>query len=40
MKAIKDILKKDLGQSVIEVSDPDAKILGSDVLFTGKKTIM
>ncbi|KAM3968538.1 N(G),N(G)-dimethylarginine dimethylaminohydrolase 1 [Aphomia sociella] len=36
-KAIKEILQKDLGQTVIEVSDPDAKIIGADVLFTGRE---
>nr|XP_013189175.1 unnamed protein product [Amyelois transitella] len=36
-KAIKEILRKDLGQTIIEVTDPDAKIVGSDVLFTGRE---
>ncbi|XP_049885501.1 N(G),N(G)-dimethylarginine dimethylaminohydrolase 1 [Pectinophora gossypiella] len=37
MKKIREILKRELGQSIIEVADPDAKILGSDVLFTGRE---
>ncbi|KAL4717420.1 hypothetical protein ACJJTC_000569 [Scirpophaga incertulas] len=32
---LKEILSKDLGQTVIEVNDTEAKIHGSDVLFTG-----
>ncbi|XP_052752582.1 N(G),N(G)-dimethylarginine dimethylaminohydrolase 1 [Galleria mellonella] len=36
-KAIKEVLRKDLGQTIIEISDPDAKIMGSDVLFTGRE---
>ncbi|CAG5038926.1 unnamed protein product [Parnassius apollo] len=37
MKVVKDVMQKDLGQSVIEMTDPDAKLIGSDVLFTGRE---
>ncbi|CAF4750679.1 unnamed protein product [Pieris macdunnoughi] len=37
VKSVKQALKDDLGQTVIELSDPDAKLLGSDVLFTGRE---
>ncbi|CAG4955549.1 unnamed protein product [Colias eurytheme] len=37
VKALKHVLEKDLGQTVIEVTDPDAKLMGSDVLFTGQE---
>ncbi|XP_041987944.1 N(G),N(G)-dimethylarginine dimethylaminohydrolase 1 [Aricia agestis] len=36
IKAIKRTLKE-LGQTVIEVDDPEAKLVGSDVLFTGRE---
>ncbi|KAI5647014.1 hypothetical protein NE865_01269 [Phthorimaea operculella] len=36
-KKIREILKKDLGHTVIDVTDADAKLLGSDVLFTGRE---
>lgn len=31
------MLEKELNQTVIELTDPDARIVGSDVLFTGEK---
>lgn len=34
---IRNILKKDLGQNIIENNNPEAKICGSDVLFTGRE---
>ncbi|XP_068620014.1 N(G),N(G)-dimethylarginine dimethylaminohydrolase 1-like [Battus philenor] len=37
MKILKYIMEKDLGQTVIELTDPEAKLLGSDVLFTGRE---
>ncbi|XP_063837786.1 N(G),N(G)-dimethylarginine dimethylaminohydrolase 1 [Ostrinia nubilalis] len=37
MKAIKKVLSKELGLTVIDVNDPDAKLVGSDVLFTGQE---
>lgn len=36
MAALKEVLQKDLGHDIIEVTDPEAKLAGSDVLFTGK----
>lgn len=38
LKKIRESLKI-LGQTIIDVTDPDAKILGSDVFFTGKLLI-
>ncbi|KAJ0183993.1 hypothetical protein K1T71_000416 [Dendrolimus kikuchii] len=37
LKVLCDILRRDLGQTIIEHSDPDANICGSDVLFTGRE---
>ncbi|RVE51010.1 hypothetical protein evm_004301 [Chilo suppressalis] len=37
IKAIRETLSKQLGQTIVEVNDPDAKLLGSDVLFTGRE---
>ncbi|XP_034839347.1 N(G),N(G)-dimethylarginine dimethylaminohydrolase 1 [Maniola hyperantus] len=36
MVALKKVFK-DLGQTIIEVNDPEAKLAGSDVLFTGRE---
>ncbi|CAK1554890.1 unnamed protein product [Leptosia nina] len=36
-KAVKKVLESELGQTIVELSDPDAKLLGSDVLFTGRE---
>ncbi|VVD00711.1 unnamed protein product, partial [Leptidea sinapis] len=36
-KAIKNVLQNNLDQTIIQISDPDAKLLGSDVLFTGRE---
>lgn len=38
MTALKEVMQNELGHTVIEVSDPEAKLAGSDVLFTGKYT--
>lgn len=35
-KILKEILQKELGQTVIDQVDPDANISCADVLFTGK----
>lgn len=35
-KILKEILQKDLGQTVIDQVDPEANISCSDILFTGK----
>ncbi|XP_072930617.1 N(G),N(G)-dimethylarginine dimethylaminohydrolase 1 [Epargyreus clarus] len=35
IKALKKVLEEDLGQTVVEVTDGNAKLAGSDVLFTG-----
>ncbi|KPJ00604.1 N(G),N(G)-dimethylarginine dimethylaminohydrolase 1 [Papilio xuthus] len=37
LKILKEVMQKDLGQTVIELSDPYAKVNGSDVLFTGRE---
>ncbi|XP_026317354.1 N(G),N(G)-dimethylarginine dimethylaminohydrolase 1 [Hyposmocoma kahamanoa] len=36
LKKIREVLKS-LGQTIIDVTDPDAKIVGSDVFFTGRE---
>ncbi|OWR51908.1 putative ng,ng-dimethylarginine dimethylaminohydrolase [Danaus plexippus plexippus] len=37
MTALKEVMQNELGHTVIEVSDPEAKLAGSDVLFTGRE---
>ncbi|CAH2034704.1 unnamed protein product, partial [Iphiclides podalirius] len=34
---LRDVMRKELGQTVIDVTDPDAKLIGSDVIFTGRE---
>lgn len=33
-------MEKELGQTVVEVTDSDARLVGSDVIFTGKYSIL
>ncbi|KPJ09139.1 N(G),N(G)-dimethylarginine dimethylaminohydrolase 1 [Papilio machaon] len=37
LKILKEVMQKDLGQTVIELTDPYAKVNGSDVIFTGRE---
>ncbi|XP_068620002.1 N(G),N(G)-dimethylarginine dimethylaminohydrolase 1-like [Battus philenor] len=37
MKMIKHVMEKDLRQTVIDLEEPKAKLVGSDVLFTGRE---
>ncbi|XP_039763341.1 N(G),N(G)-dimethylarginine dimethylaminohydrolase 1 isoform X1 [Pararge aegeria] len=37
MDALKEVMQKNLGQTIMDVTDPEAKLAGSDVLFTGRE---
>ncbi|XP_026500274.1 N(G),N(G)-dimethylarginine dimethylaminohydrolase 1 [Vanessa tameamea] len=37
MAALKDVFLGELGHDIIEITDPEAKLAGSDVLFTGRE---
>ncbi|XP_063373016.1 N(G),N(G)-dimethylarginine dimethylaminohydrolase 1 [Cydia amplana] len=36
-KAVRRVLEKELNHTIIELTDPEARIVGSDVLFTGRE---